>query len=193
MALNNVPNSGQTLSDSRVPINANFATIGAAFVIDHVDYNVAGQGKHNKVTFPVQAVAPVFAAGEVGLYNLLYAVSGVDELFVKNQAGQATPMTAVSKTTPGWAWLPCGLLVKWGVGVANGFTTITLPVGVNIPAFTQILTMQVCTAYANAADGDGFVRLNNFVAPWTQFTVYGSARTTVTNKAVAFNYLAIGI
>lgn len=193
MAYNaNIPQPNDLISQSQADLLNNFQALQTLIDVNHVDFASADQGKHKFVEMPVQSVAPVFAAGEVGLYNLLYGVSGVNEMFVKNQAGQATPFTAVSKTTPGWAWLPCGLLIKWGADTANGLTTNTFPVGVNIPAFTQILTMQITTGYPSASDGNGFVRLNNFVAPWTQFTTYGSQRTTTTNQAVAFTYLAIG-
>ena len=63
MALINVPLAGQSLGITRDPVNNNFSTINSAFLVDHVEYNTAGQGKHNKVTFPVQGGAPAFTAG----------------------------------------------------------------------------------------------------------------------------------
>jgi len=91
MALNNIPLAGQSLGTTRAPINQNFSVIDAAFQIDHVDYNIAGQGKHNKVTFPVQGSAPAFTVGDIGLFNL--AVGGTNELNITNSSGVTTPFT----------------------------------------------------------------------------------------------------
>ena len=62
-----------------------------------------------------------------------------------------------------------------------------------IPAFSTIYSIQITTYYINAFDGDGFVRLDSFVAPWTGFNVYSSRRTTITAAAIGFQYLAIGV
>ena len=62
MALNQVPQPGQDLQPTQAPILANFATINAAFLVDHGEYALANQGLHNKITFPVQAAHPATGA-----------------------------------------------------------------------------------------------------------------------------------
>ena len=193
MALINVPLTGQSLGQTRVPIQQNFLTIGAAFAIDHIDYNTAGQGKHNKVTLPVQAADPVLAGNDIALYSK--SNGATSELFFMRGITPAYSWTDSLNNINGWTRLPSGILLKWGQGNgANGSTPWTFPLGANIPAFTNIFKIFVNTDYTNANDGDGFVRLNGFAAPWTDFTVYGSHRTSVGAWGpVSFSYLAIGV
>lgn len=199
MALNNVPLSGQSLGVTRVPINQNFSVIDTAFSVDHVDYNDPNQGKHDKVTMPVQAASPTSGAGEVVLFSRTSTLTSVPEMAFRRQSnGAVVEFTSASLAATGWSYLPSGLLIKWGNGntlaAPAGVTTITFPTGPTIPAFTTIFSIQVTTAYINTTDSpNGFVRLNNFTAPWTTFSVFGSPRTSSGQSAVAFQYFAIGV
>jgi len=205
MALNNVPLAGQSLAVTRNPINANFATINAAFLVDHVEYNTAGQGKHNKVTFPVQAATPAFAATEDGLYNKIpaapFPLTLIPEMFAHKQnfAGAVeVPMTAsiLSTSNPvvfssGWTYLPSGIILKWGANqVANGAANIVFPVGGNIPAFNVCFTVIVQVAQGGAGDVNRAIRLVG-VNPGN-FDVFGSQRTAAVAAATTFTYFAIG-
>jgi hypothetical protein len=199
MALNNVPLTGQSLGVTRVPINQNFSVIDTAFSVDHVDYNDPNQGKHNQVTMPVQASPPTTAGGEIALFSQTSALTAVPEMAWERQSnGTVVEFTSAILAATGWSRIPSGLLLKWGTGntVASpaGPTTITFPTGANIPAFTTIFSIQITTAYTNTGDSpNGFVRLNNFVTPWTSFTVFGSPRSSSGQSAIAFQYLAIGV
>lgn len=200
----NSPAANQLLSASQPIIQGNFTILQNSFDVNHVDFNAGtDNGKHKYVELPVQASAPpiVFAAGEIATYSFLNAITNVNELYV-NKTNQATvvqiPITASILSTnsnpgagvSGWTYLPSGVLLKWGQGSANGNTAFTFPVAATIPVFTNVMSMQLCTAYNNASDGDGFARLSTFNN--LGFTAFGSARTTVTTKAVLFQYLAIG-
>ena len=198
---NNIPQANQRLKDSQSDLLANFQAIQTLLAVNHGIFGAADEGKHKWVTFPVQVGAPAFGAGEDGLYNRLYATTNLNELHVHKQTSAGTveiPMTASILSTnanpglnvSGWTYLPSGVLLKWGQGTANGSTAFTFPVAATIPVFTNVMSMQVATAYSNVADGDGFCRLSTFSN--VGFNVFGSARTTVTTKAVNFQYLAIG-
>lgn len=204
MAYNaNIPQATDLLSQSQNDLLANFTAIATLVAVNHVQFNDADQGKHKYAEFPVQNAAPpiVFAAGEVALYSFLNPITSQNELYV-NKTNQATvvqvPFTASLLSTnsnpglniAGWTYLPSGILLKWGSGTANGSTNFVFPVAATIPVFTNVMSMQLCTAYSNALDGDGFVRLSSFTN--LGFNAFGSARTTVTTKAVNFQYLAIG-
>jgi len=192
---NNIPQPTDALSQSQSDILNNFAAIQTLIDVNHVDFASADQGKHKFVTFPVQGAAPAINAGEIGLYNALSTKTAKDELYLINSTGGTVPLTESQQVagSPGWAYLPSGVLLKWGNSSATGLSTITFPAGATIPAFSNIFTIILTTAYVNASDGDGFVRLNNFLAPWTQFTVYGSHRTsTGAFGPVGFQFLAIG-
>ena len=125
--LNNVPLTGQTLNQTRNPINQNFSVIDTAFSVDHVPYNEpsGNQGQHNKVTFPVQSPAPNFPAGDLGLFNATFPPTSVNELFVRKDSGTAYPMTSSNNSSVnGWTYLPSGLLLQWGVSTVTTFTVV---------------------------------------------------------------------
>ncbi len=195
MTLNNVPLTGQTLGVTRVPINQNFNVIDAAFLVDHVAYNLTDQGKHKQVTMPVSVSSPATLASEVALFSRTSTLTLAPEIAWRRQSsGSVVEFTGGLLASSGWTYLPSGVLLKWGHTSATGLTNVTFPVGANIPAFTNIFSMQVTTAYVNTSDGDGFVRLNNFLAPYTQFSVYASRRTSTGSFGpVNFQYLAIGV
>lgn len=190
MALNDVPLSGQTLAATRNPINQNFSLINTAFLVDHVEYNISGAGKHNKITFPVQAGAPTYAAGEEGLYNLSYnnGTTTINELFVHKQTSSGTqeiPFTssiisqnaAVGNNTAGWTYLPSGVLLRWESpsGGSGGLITTTLSPG--YPAFNAIFTVILTPSSTSTSDVNFEVRFIDILST-TQFRFYVSNRTT---------------
>lgn len=137
MALVYVPNPGQTLHATRDTIRTNFENIDTGFNIDHSPLVLANQGKHNKITFPVQAGAPVFLAGEEGLYSL--AMAGTNELYIHKQyhAGtQNIPLTnstisTVARATGelAYTYLPSGIILQWGTwNTAASTFLVSLPI-----------------------------------------------------------------
>lgn len=169
MTLNNVPLTGQTLGQTKVPINGNFVSIDTAFAQDHVPYNTAsgvsvastGQGKHNRVTFPVQSASPpaVVAAGDDVLYNFLFPGTAKNELYIhkQTQAGVAEiPFTASSlsnvpplNTQSGWTYLPSGILVKWVVNQSiTSSGTHNYTISSPGPSFTNLFWVGITSAGA---------------------------------------------
>ena len=73
---NNVPQSGQTLGNTRSPINTNFSLIASVEAVNHVAFNSSGAGKHKFLQMPEQGVAPsgapTTAVNEGGLVALEY-------------------------------------------------------------------------------------------------------------------------
>jgi hypothetical protein len=127
MALNQVPQPGQDLQPTQAPILANFATINAAFLVDHVEYALANQGLHNKITMPIQAIAPATLAGQTGLYSA-NGIYGTPALFFKPQnspAGTAgIDFTTCTNAVNGWCQLPGGTIFAWGNALIIVPTTI---------------------------------------------------------------------
>ncbi len=194
MALNNVPLPGQSLLQTRDPINNNFSTIDTAFSVDHVPYQASGEGKHNQVQFPRQAGNfDTTGTTDVALFATLSPYTGETELrFANENGGNIIEFTSSLAATVGWTRLPSGILIKWGEAAATaGVYTYTYPVAGTIPAFVSVFQVLISTFYVNAADGNGFVRMNQNISP-AQFSVYASQRTTTTPQAVSFSYLAIG-
>jgi hypothetical protein len=199
MAYNpNIPQPTDILSQSQGDLLDNFQAIDVWVDIDHVDFGSPDEGKHNQVTFVVQGVQPSFLSGEIGLYNFLSPLTGVDELYISNQAGILTQLSASTLSTninpgnnvSGWAYLPSGMLLKFGNGTANGNTSIAFPVGPTIPVFTNVMNVELTTFANNVADTDTFVRLSAFTN--VGFNAYGSQRTAAVPATATFQYLAIG-
>lgn len=190
MTLNNVPQSSQTLSVTQPLIQGNFSTIDAAFKVDHVPYNLSNtgdQGKHNKVTFPVQGSAPSFNLGEVGLYNLNYATTGRNELFVTNASGGSFPMTATANAlgTNGWSYLPSGIIIQWGFSAvtANAFAVITLPKPFATTNYSPLVTQFTFASLTTTPT----ISIGNNTVSNAQFTVNNAG------GACNFYWHAIGI
>ena len=199
MALNYVPLSGQTLGVTRVPINQNFSVIDTAFAVDHVDYNVSGQGQHNKVSFPVQNPAPAPQAGVLQLYSQLSTITNQPELVFTHQTGSTAPVaarivefTSAGWANPGWCRLPSGILMKWGTintTTYNTLETIPFSVGAGIPVFSAIYSCQITTASAQT-DTQVVVIMGSF----TTTTVNVIARKLIGfGGATSFTFFAIGI
>lgn len=204
MALINVPLSGQSLGITRDPINNNFSTINSAFAIDHVEYNTSGQGKHNKVTFPVQVSSPSFVAGEDGLFNLAYfnGVNTPNELFVHKQINNGAgtnniPFTAsiLSQSVPaansaGWTYLPSGILLRWEQASGTGLVTVTLnPVA---PSFSAILTVIPVPWSTSTGSGANFTVNFVDILSTTQFRLFVATKTGTTAATGSFRVLIIG-
>ena len=205
--LNNIPQPTDQLSISQGNILNNFAILGAiAGNVNPSSSSLNATSGFNWIYLPPQGATPpggaAFTAGNIGLYSANNPTTSKNELYI-NKQNQATTIqipatasvlsitSAPATNTGGWSYLPSGLLMKFGNGIANGNTAFTFAaLNPGSPVFTQVLSIVLCTAYSNVADGDGFVRLSNFTA--TGFNAFGSARTTVTTKNVAFQYLAIG-
>jgi len=189
-----IPQATDLISASQPQILANFTAIETFVTVNHVGFASADQGKHKFVTFPVQAVTPATVAGDVALFSKASALTGKNELFFQDGSGNPlniVPFTASDPAVTGWAYLPSGILMKWGTLAGNGSSVFAFPVAANIPVFTAVYSCQVTTSFNSAADVDVFVRLSTFST--TAITVYCSSRTTVANANASFNYLVIGV
>lgn len=194
MALNIVPNSGETLNHSRAPIAGNFVTINAAFKIDHVEYVLGNQGMHNTVTFPINAVPTQLTAGFIGLYGA-NDFAGKAQIFVNPTLSttstpavvQSPSLTGGSLTANGWAYLPCGLLMKWGTGTTNSVTSF--PAGPTIPVFKVAFSVQLTLVTAAALHY--WIQLTTGTLNTTGFKAH-SEDGNGNPSAQTFLYLAIG-
>jgi len=203
MALIPVPLAGQTLSDSRVPINTNFADIDSVFSIDHVGYNIPGEGQHNKISFPTQNPVPAPQAGIVQLYSQLSTLTTQPELVFTHQAGSTAPFaaqivefTSAGWANPGWTRLPSGILLKWHRGVAFiGSTAIVdlnndgLNTPPNAPNFTTVFAV-LSTTENPSANYNNNIGVKTIVGTTVTFSQFGIAAP---GASVTITYLAIGI
>ena len=188
MALTVTPNSGQNLNQTLIPIQSNFGTINAAFLVNHIEYGIAGQGKHKFVTMPEQALDPATAVNEMAIYTK--DVAAVTQLFLRNE-NNGSVINFTSKDTTlanGGTTLPSGIILKWGNGVTPAGGTITVN-------FTAAFPTGILAAYAVPSNPAGAI--NNFVmARVYTYTVANMQVETFTTAAahfaVTFSWLAIG-
>lgn len=204
----NIPQPTDQFSQSQVDILGNFSAINTLIDVDHVDFNASGQGKHFRVSLPVQSPAPTFSAGDVGLYSFASPVTVQNELYI-NKVNQVSvtqiPATAsILSTTSapatgvsGWTYLPSGILIKWGNATVNStgtpLQTVLFPTSANIPVFNGLMSVQVTTYTTGAIDPNTLVVLStNTTYGATGFSAIATNRTTAAYTTATIQYLAIG-
>jgi hypothetical protein len=190
MALTPTPNSGQTLNSSRTQISGNFASIDDAFKIDHVEYNLTGQGLHKRVFF-VQQSSDVLtpAATDAALYTKA-GTGGPTSLFFR-PASNATPveMSYALKATQGYTILPSGIYIQWASGnFAVNAHDISVGLAKTFP--NAVLSMQVTPTKVVSSNHELDWILNAVATTTSTITV--SRSTAHTSQAVPFNLLVIG-
>lgn len=151
-----VPQSGQTLAQTLIPIQQNFNTISLDFAIDHVGYGAsADEGKHNQVTFPIHtgAIAPL--PTEIVLFNQNNALTGISDIWMQRGTAPISGINPVPITgslqnpalASGWSYLPSGILIKWGRingSFANGaWQQFLYPIAANIPFFNNVFNVSL--------------------------------------------------
>jgi len=191
----NIPQASQRLKDSQADLLANFQAIKQLIDVNHGTFGSASEGKHTKVTYPVQSPAPTFSAGDLGTYSFLNSSTNKNELYVhkiQNATTADIPLTAsiLSASTPaqgagGWTYLPSGIYMNWGSGNGNGLTTITI----TNPPPNQLLSIQLTpfssgTTYANLE-----IRLVDILSN-SQFRIFASVNGAA--AAAGFSFFSIG-
>jgi len=186
----NIPQTGQSLGQTRDAIRNNFTNYNNLVSQDHVSPNSTGQGKHNKSTYVVQSADPVTIANEIAEYSK--AVAGIAQLFLI-PASAGTPIQlsrldkGISAAATGWTFLPGGIIVQWGsTGVVNGAFTTNYVARGGI-AFTTNTFRVFLTVDDPGAPGN----------PITSFTVnsglnLAASFSGTTNRSITLNYVAIG-
>ena len=153
----NIPTTGQSLGNTRDAIRGNFTNYFNTISVNHVDPNLADQGKHKFLQMPDQAAAPNTAANEIGLYSK--DVAGNSRLFLRQENnGAEIQLTGVSPlvATSGYTFLPGGLILQWGQATLGASQTLVInfPIAFTtvyqvIPAITQSDRMIAVTAQTN--------------------------------------------
>lgn len=185
-----IPQSSDTPASSQPQILSNFAGISTFVNVNHVDFDLPDQGKHKWVSFPEQFANVVTLVGEVALFAIQSAETGIAELnYRRANNGVIIPMTERSGTTSGWTMLPSGLLMKWGTTGAIGSANIDAnSFG---KAFVTLYHVQV-TNQTILSTSNTYVMGGQIVG--TTFDVYVGNRTTPGTDATAnVNWFVIGV
>lgn len=201
MALNQVPQPGQNLLQTRDDIRNNWVTIDNGFKVNHVELGTAGAGKHNFLQMPEQTVAPVTLANEAGLYAAVGVyVTNSQLVFRQENNGPSIAFTeGLNAAANGWSRLPSGLLIKWGTAnwVHTSNTTATLNYNTNTvgPDFGTCYQVMVATLGGTPTTTNSvniYIQVVAFNA--TTFTAKGSTRDSINdNRDFPFSWFALGV
>ena len=200
MALITVPIAGQTLNSSRPDIESNFKAINDDFKVDHVEYNLAGKGKHKTVTLTSQtyvlpSVAPLTAATECSVFSrpslimpsLVTPEVATTQLFFQpaSSAATAAPVefSYAKKAAQGFTILPSGIWIAWGAGTAGDSKDITF-----FKSFPTTCVSVQMTKTPHNANQNLLSYAGENAAGFTAYaTISGAAF-----EDTAFTYIAIG-
>ena len=193
MAYNrNIPQPTDQLTDSQGALLNNFLAVRSAWIVNHVEFDLANEGKHTHVSLPEQAAGPTTLADEIAVYSKLSTLTSLTELFVRKEGNTAEiEFTSAIAGTPGWTRLPSGILLKWGAASRIGDADVLLVADPTIPVFSIIFSVQLTIVSGLGSDVDNAVRVTHFNNP-AQFSVFASPRTTTGTKLVNFEYFIIG-
>jgi hypothetical protein len=196
--LNILPNSGQSLGQTRDDIKNNFTYINTGFLADHVELNSGGNsGKHKAVHFINQTnapTAPTTAAGECAIYAAPSLVNPlISALFLKRESSLAATngieITYALTNPAGWTQLPSGIMLQWGTSSINNQQLVTFPRAIPTACLIVFLTEVV----ADGSSETNFLQVvDNIPFTTTQFTARAKTRTGGVATTARCVFLAIG-
>jgi len=187
---NSIPGANDLLSQSQQDIQDNFAAIKTLVDINHVTFDTGDQGKHKHISFPEQGADPTTAANEKALYSKQSALSGVAELFIRNESdGDVVEITSATKASEGWTMLPSGIQLVWGGSTIAGEIQARTHTFVQ-PFSNSCLQVIICLG----ATGNGNVGDYVLGATSMTTTTFSATRATSALKGTAatYRFLAIG-
>jgi hypothetical protein len=159
-----LPNSGQSLGVTRIPINTNFSLIQSVFDKNHIDFNAPGPGKHKFLQMPVQSAAPSTLSSEGAFYSK--TSKGDAQAFWRFENSgielQMTNNTINAVASPGAVPMMNGMTMQWGNAIVTSGTPIAF-----FATFTSVVSIQVSivdagpakrlVAYINSFTQSGFI------------------------------------
>ena len=169
----NFPQGTDRPSQSVAQFQDNFTQLNTQFGIDHYPFvSPTNQGKHQKVTMPVQGADPATAASELAEY--VKTLGAFSELYLRRDSnGTIIQMTSQDPEVGGGfpsygqSFLPGGVQIKWGyLNVPAG--------GDNTATFT--LLVPALTAFPNF----GLIGFATAYNTSSQFNVKNVTQTSIT-------------
>lgn len=190
--LSNIPQPTDQLSVSQPQILANFTAIGTILDPDT-----------GTVNFVKQLADPTLPANAIGLYSkdlpgapiaaLPDVPEGGPEIYVNRTDGVNNfhiPITASFCNANGYAYLPSGVLLKWGTSTAThgADSSTSYCAGADIPIFAAVLSVQLVLIDGPAAN-------NASISMVSGTSTVNDLHVYLWNAALAdldYYYLAIG-
>lgn len=186
----NIPAAGDALSVSQGQIQTNFSDANTYFSVNHEAFDaVSNNGKHKSVVMTVQT-NPTVAATDAAMFTKAGTYNTNPQVFLRQGATNTIfNATESSLGTTGWAYLPNGLLIKWGESQPSGVAPylFSYPVAATIPVFTTIYRVMMSTGCTGSATF--YATLDQSAITTTGFAYFVS--TIQSNPRIY--YLAIGV
>jgi hypothetical protein len=180
-------------------MQTNFAALKTLIDVNHVTFDITGQGKHPFVQFPPTTGS--VPKTEVDEYALFGTATGLYIRKPNTPAGVPATTTDINLTAPGgqtttgWYMLPGGIIMKWGSGTITGVNrntatgTAVLASGAGVPTITTLLSKMVC---ASGSTTDVVITYYGFDEAGHTVTASGWRDTSTTTTGY-FSYLLMGI
>jgi hypothetical protein len=194
----NMPQANQRINDTQPLIRDNFNEIFQRFGINHVNFNIAGAGKHALVTWPQSGAGLALANNEMKIYNALYAVPGTNqsELYVQRQdnagvLGAAVPFTAGTQLNDGYAYLASGLFMRYGRHQTDGAAQFVVDFMGTGPQFSA--QSYVALGLVDLGGGPQAVSLTyNWLVNWSRIQFHTRDVVGAAAPNAPFSYIIIG-
>lgn len=190
----NIPQSGQKISSTQVPMQSNFQSISELIGVNHVGFTDSiNYGKHTYLSLPAQSMDPTTSASEMAIYCA--ASTGVNpyEIYYRYPSSGTIVQLSGSGTgtgaaTSGYAYLSSTVFLKWGTstGITTGANVITFPTGGGLPAFSSVYTIY----YTQASVATSYL-IQSYISSssTTQFTL----QVPTSGFASSIYWLALGV
>lgn len=181
-----IPQDGQSLGNSKLPIRANFDYLNTFLNVNHVAVNsLTNPGMHKWVQFPEQGSTPASGAAIGTLYSKTFASQPYTNLIWRQETGGSDPLRdqgaqiqmtniAPSNASTGRSFLPGGILMFWGICTSAATGSIS-PIS-NPVTYTQ--------------SGEGFTLAGVASNPWV---VMLTPQTSSVGPSQSFSATNIGL
>lgn len=200
---NNTPLGGEAISNTQPKILGNFQAINGWTAVDHVGFNLADEGKHNKVTLIAQGGAPAFTnPTDLGMWNALGGTSGEQEVYIAKTTNNTRVNVAMTESSisagpggqsNGYTNLPSGLVIKWGLVDVTipspAATSKTVSITFPTPFSTSALNAQLTLGINNLASKLAVIKMTGLTSSTVSFEV--TSNTNLPNQ-VQVSYTVIG-
>lgn len=194
----NIPQSGQKISSTQVPMQSNFQAISELINVNHVGFTDPNNyGMHTYLSLPAQGSAPSTSSSEMAIYCAASTGANPYEIYYRYPSDGTIVQLSGSSTdtgsstgvaTDGFAYLSSTLFMKWGTasGITTGTNTITFPTSSDIPVFSSIYTVY----YTQASVATSYL-IESYISSTstTQFTLY----VPTSGFASSIYWLAFGV
>lgn len=181
-----IPDAPNNPSQDQPKMKANTNAINALINQDHYSFNNNLGGTHKQVTLTNESAPGIPAGTNAALHSNLDL--GLSWPFWQNTAGDFQIMGGNNPSATGYAFLPGGLYLQWGIftSVGTAFPNATVPFVPNFsaPAFSVNCTILVTTF------NRFFVEVFDISASQFRASVKDSSGASV--NGIQFCWMAIG-